>query len=262
MTLCSLEDIKKYLGISYNRIEGLCFIGSGLNDMVLTPLHLETEPLNFKIVICSTGNQFKWSDNGGLTYSSPINLSTTDIQIKDNLKVRWGSLAGHTDNDFWTFRLYGDDYRHDEKLTPLISQVSQMIMTYCNRYFEDKNWIEYHDGGYNNKVFPIHTPIKQVSSIEENETSLAATDYKVYDTYIVKKDANWSLGYQNIKISYTSGDSLPDDIKYCAIDLVSILSRLKTTTYTTNEGIEASIVYTSIPSYLKEILNRYKIWGV
>jgi len=63
---------------------------------------------------------------------------------------------------------------HDAKLNTLISHVSALIKTYCNRSFLDyysTNKVEYFNGGGHDFIYLTEIPIKEIVSVEERKSN-------------------------------------------------------------------------------------------
>ena len=134
--------------------------------------------------------------------------------------------------------------QRDGKIQTLITQVSALIETYCNRLFttySETAKIEWHDG-MTNKVYLKAFPIISVISVKTSsdggvtqttltEADSAKTGYfvdleegsvftqQVIDNFI---DA-YDVSYRSLEVEYTAGytqDNLPLDLQLAVIDLV------------------------------------------
>ena len=83
---------------------------------------------------------------------------------------------------------------------------------------------------------------------------------KIQSTNDIRTNATsfWTTTRRQIKVTYTGGEALPDDVKMVFFELVGILSHIKTKTFIDNEGVEQSVTLTSIPPDFLLILDRHK----
>lgn len=68
----------------------------------------------------------------------------------------------------------------------------------------------------------------------------------------------WNSFPGKLQISYTAGDAPPQDLIYCALEIIGIRAGLKTRTYVNNEGITQSVLMTEIPKEIERILNLHR----
>jgi hypothetical protein len=92
---------KKYT-VTRSEVISYC---SGLDDITVGTNYTGTSVINYKVKIDSTGtpDQFKWSADGGTTYSAATNCATTATALSNGVTVLWAATTGHTDEDYWTF---------------------------------------------------------------------------------------------------------------------------------------------------------------
>lgn len=153
------------------------------------------------------------------------------------------------------------DILKDAKLTSLISRVTAIINSYTSRFFDQQtitNEILEVTEDEIKLIFPKNYPIISVTSITEDDVALVEnTDFYVYSTFI-KRNGYWLKKPKAIKITYVAGYvTVPADIEQVEIEMVGILAGEKIKTFTTNEGVEQTVLITSMPTYLKEILDLY-----
>lgn len=153
------------------------------------------------------------------------------------------------------------DTSRDAKFTALLPAVDKFIDSYTGRQFlqltitDEDVEIEADDVKI---ILPKQFPIITVTKVEVGGVVLAISDYFVYSWGIKKAAGYWSSMPKAIKITYTAGySSVPADIEQAATELVAILAQEKTKTFTTNEGVEQTVLITSMPTYVKDILNAY-----
>jgi len=57
-----------------------------------------------EITADGTPDVFKWSDDGGRTYTTGVNVSTSNITLSHGVKVLWDSTTTSVIGDIWTFK--------------------------------------------------------------------------------------------------------------------------------------------------------------
>ena len=162
------------------------------------------------------------------------------------------------------------DTGRDAKLSLFIAAVTDLIDTYCGRNFllnTITNETVYVPDRYTEKIFTKYFPIISVQSILENDVPLTENiHFFAYPGWIEKATytpdftAYWNSIPKKVVVSYTAGyASVPAAIKQVANEWVAILAMEKTKTFTTDEGIEKTVLLTSMPEYVKEILNMHRV---
>jgi uncharacterized phiE125 gp8 family phage protein len=123
------------------------------------------------------------------------------------------------------------DRAEDQNLARWIKQASEAIAKYCNRVFAEETLTETfrlkcrEDG-----LLLTRFPVTAITSVVENDTTLAATDYElasdgggVLNRLRNERDWQWPIG--KVVVVYTSGYALVTDLPYgverAAILLVS-----------------------------------------
>lgn len=167
-------------------------------------------------------------------------------------------------------KIQQSDVSNDERLKSLITQISQVVRDFCGRDFANIARVEYFDGGVQ-EIFLKHYPVIKIDSIKEEDMLLTENQDFIayYDTgricrigamYLMgAKEGYFTSGLKNIEVKYISGPAtIPDSIKYGTLEWIAVSSGLKTKTYTTNEGVEATVALTTIPEHVREILLRNK----
>ena len=69
----------------------------------LSTIYSGTESVIVRILFVNNGTQFQYSLNGGYSYSSSQNLSTTDIALEKGIVIRFTKTSGFYDGEFYTF---------------------------------------------------------------------------------------------------------------------------------------------------------------
>jgi len=116
-----------------------------------------------------------------------------------------------------------DDW--DGLITDLIGAVSQRCASYCNRDFENKSRVEYHDGG-GLYLYLKGLPVAIISSIHGSDTwewdagnLIPAGDYQLLPAGMAAyRYGAWPYGPKALKVTYTGGydalfegDGLPSE---------------------------------------------------
>ena len=127
--------------------------------------------------------------------------------------------------------------------------------------------------------FTRFKPVSNVSIMEDTQARTENEDYIVFhDTGEIRKLINYmfaiyptygnnfyyvNYSYWNsfpgkIQISYDTGDVPPQDLIYCALEIIGIRAGLKTRTYVNNEGVSQAVMMTEIPKEIYKIMDRHK----
>lgn len=79
------------------------FIGSGLNDLTVGVNFSGTSEKHYRVKINSAGtpDTYKYSTDGGTTWSDAANCSASETVIGSLLSITFGATTGHTANDYW-----------------------------------------------------------------------------------------------------------------------------------------------------------------
>lgn len=163
------------------------------------------------------------------------------------------------------------DTTNDTLLTNLISRVSKEIETYCDRTFSSASYIEYHNGGGNDRVYTNQYPIITGSGVEvwddidwdwTSDDLVDSDDYMVDDYCIQLKSLIFVDGVNNVKISYTSGyDTIPTDlIQVCIEETIHTFKKRKHIDISSKALADGTVSYV-IDSFLPKtlaVLNYYK----
>lgn len=161
----------------------------------------------------------------------------------------------------------------DDKLSSLVSKVSELVKTYCNRLFVDGydptselflEITEYtnRDGSY----YPNEFPVQELVSVEYSQDN-GATYTPVSDCafdrvkeaiYIPEENRS---GINAFKITYKGGyQNTPDDLKLACLDLVEYYYKGEyTPRKTTNNNVVEYITTSDLPSHIKRVLDLYRV---
>jgi len=91
-------------------IDAATFSGSGLDDMATSSTYTGTENKTYQVEIDGTGtpDTYKWTDNGGATYTSTVNIVGGAVALNDGVEITFLATTGHTLGDTWTFNATTD----------------------------------------------------------------------------------------------------------------------------------------------------------
>jgi uncharacterized phiE125 gp8 family phage protein len=114
----------------------------------------------------------------------------------------------------------GITYRsEDENLARWITQASNIVARYCNRVFARETIAEtFRLATRESDLLLSRYPVQSITSVQENDETLAATDYEVkLENGVLTRlrddsPACWSLG--KIVVTYTAGYPLLGDLPY------------------------------------------------
>ncbi len=82
-------------------------VGSGLDDLTNGTTYTGVVAKDYVVTITSedTPDVFKWSDDGGATYTEGVDIGATNT-LSDGLIITFAATTGHTDTDSWTFTAF------------------------------------------------------------------------------------------------------------------------------------------------------------
>lgn len=244
-------------------ITGTGFVADNAQSATLTKGGVTLEGKNFTVVSATS-----------ITCDFELNGQATGTWTVNVIGATTGSLAGFTmtsSNNYCTYadvkkfcHIARNNSNNNEKIKELIPKASAMIDSETNRFFNQRTITnEIHDDETKtieeNKLFPKYFPIISVTSLVENTITLTEnTDFYVYDNFI-RKTTDFIPDYKGISLTYVAGKAIiPDLIRQICTEITSILANLKIVTYTTDEGIERSVILTTMPDYVKERLAGYR----
>jgi len=99
------------ISIVSKTIGEITFTGSGLDDMSNGGLFTGFADVNYEVVIDGTGtpDTFKWSDDGGVTYTETVAITGSDQTLSNGVTIKFQATTGHTLADKWTFTAKAKD---------------------------------------------------------------------------------------------------------------------------------------------------------
>jgi hypothetical protein len=100
----------------------------------------------------------------------------------------------------------------DSLLSDLIGSVSERCASYCNRDFESKSRVEYHDGG-GQYLYLKGLPVESITSVYGSDTwewatsnLIPSTDYQLLTAGMLGyRYGVWSYGPKALKVTYVGG---------------------------------------------------------
>lgn len=161
----------------------------------------------------------------------------------------------------------------DDKLQSIVTRISELVKTYCNRRFIDNynkatqqftNIVEY--SNFDGYFYPKEFPVQALVSVEYSENA-GETYTQVSGCALDRsKDAIYipELGREGInmfKITYTGGyQKTPEDLKLACLDLVDYYYKNEAVPRRTTMNNTIEYVMTSdMPSHIKRVLDLYRV---
>lgn len=91
---------------SASALSSISFFGSGLDDITLSGTYSGGSNKEFviKITTAAATDKFKWSSDGGQTFSAETSITGAAQLLSDGVSVTFGVITGHTLNDYWAFQ--------------------------------------------------------------------------------------------------------------------------------------------------------------
>ena len=183
--------------------------------------------------------------------------------------------------------------QQDAKINVIISNVSQLVKTYCGTTiidFASTNKIEYFNiQRGDDRVILAESPLIQVVSVEERQSQSDAyvtlitenSDSSGKYEYVVNDDSDsitrtsdsstkyWPKGHKSVKVVYTAGyTSTPEDLKLAVFDLVKYYLKDErkermSIAGSTIENQSSTSLRNNIgfPDHIKRILDLYKLYS-
>ena len=163
----------------------------------------------------------------------------------------------------------------------LITQVSTLVKTYCDRTFVDNysvDKIESYDGFDNSSIFLSEFPVVSITSVTTSTdggvTVTPFTDYYVDNdtgelttgngTMFIQNAYN-SIPFKSLTITYMGGFlTIPDDLKLVVLDIVYYYH---SSSFNPNKRLQSASVDTvsfsklgdsSYPPHIKRVLDMYR----
>ena len=144
----------------------------------------------------------------------------------------------------------------DRMFMQMITQASDLVRARTRRTWQvQSDQIEKFTPHVNSQIIQVrYYPIVSVSYVKENDTELTVNqDYYVHENVgQIKRtgDTHWTTLDDGVEVKYTGGEVAPEGLKLNVLEWLAAVSRERTKTYTTNEGIEASVAITSVPDWV------------
>lgn len=180
-----------------------------------------------------------------------------------------------------------DDYKlyatissadQDEKIEAIVSNISNLVKTYCARTFIDNydvgtsvytNITEYFNGGsdvYYTSEFPINSIVSVSYSDDYGQTYTDLTEYTDFvldrqnDRIPIFNAENISIP-NYFRIVYKGGFSeTPYDLKLACLDLVDYYMKKESTKIKSMASTSVEYITTSdFPSHIKRVLDLYRV---
>ncbi len=146
----------------------------------------------------------------------------------------------------------------------LIPAVEKFAEDYCNRKWSvSGNQVEKFDGD-TDTFFVKYPPIASITSIKEDGDTVDADDYFNY-THYVKLDYIAIDKPQAIEITYTSGITLPFDLKHALVRWVSEIFKTQDDAGKTVSRVSAGsisvdfLTQDGLPKFAEKVLNKYRL---
>lgn len=167
------------------------------------------------------------------------------------------------------------DANSDAVLTTLITNVSALIETYCNRVFALAGYTETRNGGTGQKMFLMNGPVVSVSSVTVNGSAIPpapdAISYGfVWDSSTVYirpggYPGEFCKGIQNVTIAYTAGyASIPPEVNQACVEWVAFKfakrSRIDEKSQTLGQQQVIAFDTSDMPKSVKTALQPYVRW--
>lgn len=161
----------------------------------------------------------------------------------------------------------------DDLIKELISAVSARAAAYCNRDFEQKERVEYHDGG-GQYLYLKGLPVVSIASIHGSDTwvwdegaLIPGDHYQLFGAGLLAyRFGVWPYGPRALKVVYTGGyapEAVPDDLEMAVRTQVAYdFRRRKDIGLESVSFPDGSIQKMSSGEFLsmvKQVLDRYRI---
>lgn len=147
----------------------------------------------------------------------------------------------------------------------IVAAVEEYANSYCNRLFVvSGNQTEKFDGGVD-AFFVKYPPINTIVSVTIDGSPYSLTDVFNYKSY-VKLQTKLLAGRQNVVIVYTSGITLPNDLKHALIRWTGQIFKSRedggkdvSRVTVGSVSIDWLIKEGGIPDFVLKVLNRYRL---
>lgn len=169
------------------------------------------------------------------------------------------------------FKLYAGikNPENDDRLESVLTSVSALIKTYCNRTFNDyvdDDYEEYFDGGCD-YLYPKEFPILDVSDVSTSidyGVTFTSSEYivdKRNDRIYIASNAS-RMGPNAVKITYTGGFmQIPSELKLAVFDMMNMYLKNEAAAPKKTQGFTSVEYITSsdFPSHIKRVLDLYRV---
>lgn len=161
----------------------------------------------------------------------------------------------------------------DDKISSIVSKVSELVKTYCNRLFIDGydpisasflDIVEYtdRDGHYYPNEFPIQEVVSVGYSTDNGVSYVNQLDCvfdRVKEAIYIPQEGR--EGVNAFKITYKGGyQTTPEDLKLACLDLVEYYYKGEYTPRKSSSNNVLEYVTTSdLPSHIKRVLDLYRV---
>ena len=185
-----------------------------------------------------------------------------------------------TVNEFKYFaKIVISDTSRDAEIESFINESSQLIETYCNRFFREKTITERVDGDGGNYILFKQPTVTNITSIHEDSSRVfdasSLLDSSRYELDlderqegigVVKYDNSFPSGIRNIEIIYNCGypttDDVPADIKLACKVTASyyfyVSENREFVSSSKSKGDETISLIMGIPERAAVIMDNYK----
>ena len=168
--------------------------------------------------------------------------------------------------------------KDDERLSFLVTSVSQLVKTYCNNSLVDyvtDPYVEYIDVEWDTTEIQLtESPVLEILEVKmrlSQELDLEVLDPSNY-RYSKRTDTlkllsgNWPIGVESVEVTYRAGyERLPADLKLAVIDLIAYYYKEEYKNSKTTSGSSLNNVTTSsldgnvgFPDHIKRVLDLYR----
>jgi hypothetical protein len=106
-----------------------------------------------------------------------------------------------------------------------------------------------------------HISLTTLTHVKENGTALTENSDFYCDKSIgkfTKASGYWSTTPRSIEIKYSLTKAAPTDLKLALIEYTGVLAGIKTSTYMTREGVEATVDQ-GLPDFVKDVIESHRI---
>ena len=112
----------------------------------------------------------------------------------------------------------------DVLLTEMLTRVSALIETACNRTFAESDYVDYLNGNGKSVILLVNYPLVSIESVAVSGVVHSPNDYFFnYDFVMFKRNLRFEKGLKNVEIHYKAGfKTIPSDIEQAVIETVAL----------------------------------------